>query len=187
MQQLAIQAAMRNQPIGALGTLAGITISHCSPRSDFGWTDNGNHSRTDSRNNDRPQTGQMTGTTTGQLWYHSRYTKWNITTNAFTNLLNSLLSNTTRNAEHCTRIHNQTGTNNVGLSRSDFKLGSGMGSTTQTPSLLQDMLSIGTFMFPKGLSDIRVKEDIQLVGHLFNGLNVYTFNYKGDPTGDSQD
>ena len=30
------------------------------------------------------------------------------------------------------------------------------------------------------VSDMRVKEDIRLVGRTFDGLNVYTFRYKGD-------
>lgn len=30
------------------------------------------------------------------------------------------------------------------------------------------------------VSDMRAKEDIRLVGRTFDGLNVYTFRYKGD-------
>jgi hypothetical protein len=31
------------------------------------------------------------------------------------------------------------------------------------------------------VSDMRLKEDIRLVGRTFDGLNVFTFHYKGDP------
>jgi hypothetical protein len=31
------------------------------------------------------------------------------------------------------------------------------------------------------VSDMRAKEDIRLVGRTFDGLNIYTFRYKGDP------
>ena len=31
------------------------------------------------------------------------------------------------------------------------------------------------------VSDMRAKEDIHLVGRTFDGLNIYTFRYKGDP------
>jgi hypothetical protein len=31
------------------------------------------------------------------------------------------------------------------------------------------------------VSDMRAKEEIRLVGRTFDGLNIYTFRYKGDP------
>ena len=31
------------------------------------------------------------------------------------------------------------------------------------------------------VSDMRAKEDIHLVGRTFDGLNIYTYRYKGDP------
>lgn len=54
-------------------------------------------------------------------------------------------------------------------------------STTSAPdnSGLNAVGSIGTAFM---LSDVRAKDNIEPVGHLLDGSNVYTFTYKGDPT-----
>ena len=66
--------------------------------------------------------------------------------------------------------------------------GTSTGTSTQRggPSGFQSALgtglSLASLAFPFIRSDARVKENIEPVGELNNGLPVYVYNYKGDPT-----
>ena len=95
-------------------------------------------------------------------------------------MLNQLLTNTsgTQSAQQNT---NQNTNNYLAGSSSGYNYGQSAGGGTSTPSVGQDILQtalIGSLLF----SDVRLKENVQKVGRLFNGLNVYTFRYKGSPT-----
>ena len=153
--QLAIESAKRNAPVGALGQLAGIT----APIAGLGQT--------------TAQTGQQVGTTAGGQTGTSA-------TNAFTNMLNQLLTNTS-GTQSAQQNANQNTNNYLAGSNSGYNYGQSVGGGTSTPSVGQDILQtalIGSLLF----SDVRLKENVQKVGRLFNGLNVYTFRYKGSPT-----
>lgn len=61
--------------------------------------------------------------------------------------------------------------------------GTTTGSTTgPPPSLLGQILGAGTAAASFLPSDERVKENIEKIGKLFDGSNIYRFQYKGDPT-----
>jgi hypothetical protein len=71
------------------------------------------------------------------------------------------------------------GTNNWGTSST------GTSTATQTPSAFQVigglMNSAGSFLSPFKLSDRDYKEDIAVIGKLFDGTPVYRYRYKGSP------
>ena len=70
----------------------------------------------------------------------------------------------------------------------DTGVGSNMGGTGNgttvgpSPNVLGQVIGAGTAaagLF--GMSDRRVKENIQSIGKLHNGMTIYRFNFKGDP------
>ena len=61
--------------------------------------------------------------------------------------------------------------------------GSSSVNTTPGPSGLQTMGQIAQIAAPfMARSDIRIKENIVPEGARWKGLQIYTYNYRGDPT-----
>jgi len=77
----------------------------------------------------------------------------------------------------------------AGLGSQSSGTANGTSNTTSTPSLLQDIVGVGS-LFSGGansaasgfFSDRRLKKDIQQIGKLYDGTPVYRFRYVNEPT-----